>query len=57
MTLVAVSPNVVVVNPSVPAKPLQGLVQPIRDNPGKYSSQVPASDRPRICGGELSGSL
>ena len=37
VTLVAVSPNVVVVNPLVPAKTLPELVQLIRDNPGKYS--------------------
>src|SRR5262249_2961439 len=37
VSLVAVSPNVVVVNPQVPAKTLPELVQLIRDNPGKYS--------------------
>ncbi len=41
VTLVAVSPNVVVVNPSVPAKTLPELVQLIRDNPGKYSFAGP----------------
>ena len=35
ITLVAASPNVVVVNPQVPAKTLPELVQLIRDNPGK----------------------
>jgi tripartite-type tricarboxylate transporter receptor subunit TctC len=41
VTLVAYSPNVVVVNPSVPAKSVQELVQLIRDNPGKYSFAGP----------------
>jgi tripartite-type tricarboxylate transporter receptor subunit TctC len=41
VTLVAYSPNVVVVNPSVPAKTIPELVQLIRDNPGKYSFAGP----------------
>ncbi len=41
VTLVAYSPNVVVVNPSVPAKTVRELVQLIRDNPGKYSFAGP----------------
>src|SRR5712672_1723926 len=41
VTLVAFSPNVVVVNPSVPAKTVGELVQLIRDNPGKYSFAGP----------------
>jgi len=41
VTLVAFSPNVVVVNPSVPAKTVAELVQLIRDNPGKYSFAGP----------------
>jgi tripartite-type tricarboxylate transporter receptor subunit TctC len=41
VTLVAYSPNVVVVNPSVPAKNVKELVQLIRDNPGKYSFAGP----------------
>src|SRR6266567_5612445 len=41
VTLVAVSPNVVVVNPSVSARTLPELVQLIRDNPGKYSYAGP----------------
>ena len=41
VTLVAYSPNVVAVNPSVPAKNLKELVQLIRDNPGKYSFAGP----------------
>src|ERR1041385_4040491 len=41
VTLVAFSPNVVVVNPSVSAKTIPELVQLIRDNPGKYSFAGP----------------
>src|SRR3954470_8036708 len=41
VTLVAYSPNVVAVNPSVPAKNVTELVQLIRDNPGKYSFAGP----------------
>src|SRR6195256_4986108 len=41
VTLVAYSPNVVVINPSVPAKTIPELVQLIRDNPGKYSFAGP----------------
>ena len=41
VTLIAYSPNVVAVNPSVPAKTVAELVQLIRDNPGKYSFAGP----------------
>src|SRR4051812_49599378 len=41
VTLVAYSPNVVVVNPTVPAKTIPELVALIRDNPGKYSFAGP----------------
>ena len=53
ITLVAVSPNVVVVNPSVPAKTLPELVQLIRDNPGKYSFAGPGVGSTPHLGGEL----
>jgi tripartite-type tricarboxylate transporter receptor subunit TctC len=53
VTLVAVSPNVVVVNPSVPAKTLPELVQLIRDNPGKYSFAGPGVGSTPHLGGEL----
>jgi tripartite-type tricarboxylate transporter receptor subunit TctC len=53
VTLVAVSPNVVVVNPSVPARTLPELVQLIRDNPGKYSFAGPGVGSTPHLGGEL----
>ena len=53
MTLVAVSPNVVVVNPSVPARSLPELVQLIRDNPGKYGFAGPGVGSTPHLGGEL----
>jgi tripartite-type tricarboxylate transporter receptor subunit TctC len=51
--LVAVSPNVVVVNPSVPARTLPELVQLIRDHPGKYSYAGPGVGSTPHLGGEL----
>jgi tripartite-type tricarboxylate transporter receptor subunit TctC len=53
VTLVAVSPNVVVVNPSVPAKSLPELVQLIRDNAGKYGFAGPGVGSTPHLGGEL----
>jgi tripartite-type tricarboxylate transporter receptor subunit TctC len=53
ITLVAVSPNVVVVNPAVPAKSLPELVQLIKDNPGKYSFAGPGVGSTPHLGGEL----
>src|SRR3954466_2410939 len=53
VTLVAVSPNVVVVNPLVPAKTLPELVELIRDNPGKYSYAGPGVGSTPHLGGEL----
>jgi tripartite-type tricarboxylate transporter receptor subunit TctC len=53
VTLVAASPNVVVVNPQVSAKTLPELVQLIRDNPGKYSYAGPGVGSTPHLGGEL----
>jgi tripartite-type tricarboxylate transporter receptor subunit TctC len=53
VTLVAASPNVVVVNPQVAAKTLPELVQLIRDNPGKYSYAGPGVGSTPQLGGEL----
>src|SRR4051794_22020739 len=53
VSLVAVSPNVVVVTPSVPAKTLPELVQLIRDHPGKYSYAAPGVGSTPHLGGEL----
>src|SRR3954447_22226625 len=53
VSLVAVSPNVVVVNPSVAARTLPELVQLIRDNPGKYSYAAPGVGSTPHLGGEL----
>ena len=53
VTLVAVSPNVVVVSPQVPVKTLPELVQLIRDNPGKYSFAGPGVGSTPHLGGEL----
>ena len=53
VTLVAVSPNVVVVNPQVAAKTLPELVQLIRDNPGKYGFAGPGIGSTPHLGGEL----
>jgi tripartite-type tricarboxylate transporter receptor subunit TctC len=53
VTLVAASPNVVVVNPQVAAKTLPELVQLIQDNPGKYSYAGPGVGSTPQLGGEL----
>src|SRR6185369_5061820 len=46
-------PNVVVVNPSVPARTIPELVQVIRDSPGKYSYAGPGVGSTPHLSGEL----
>jgi tripartite-type tricarboxylate transporter receptor subunit TctC len=51
VTLVAYSPNVVVVNPSVPVKTIQELVKLIKDNPGRYAFAGPGvGSTPHLAG-------
>lgn len=42
LTLAAVSPNVLFVNPSLPAKTLKELIDLVKSTPGKYSYAQPA---------------
>ena len=53
VTLVAASPNVLVVNPSVPAKTVKELIELIKASPGKYSYAQPALGSTPHLGGEL----
>jgi tripartite-type tricarboxylate transporter receptor subunit TctC len=53
VTLIAASPNVLVVNPEVPAKSVKELIALIRANPGKYSYAQPALGSTPHLGGEL----
>ncbi len=53
VTLVAASPNVVAVNPDVPAKTLRALVDLVKGNPGKYSFAHPATGSTPHLAGEL----
>jgi len=53
ISLVAASPNVVTVHPSVPAKDLKELVALIKANPGKYSFAQPATGSTPHLAGEL----
>ena len=53
ITLVAASPNVVSVNPSVPAKNVQELIALIRANPGKFSFAGPGIGSTPHLSGEL----
>src|SRR5262249_6948406 len=53
VTLVAASPNVLTVNPAVPAKNVQELIALVRANPGKYSFAQPATGSTPHLNGEL----
>src|SRR5215211_4079337 len=53
ITLAAASPNVLTVNPGVPAKNLKELVELIKANPGKYSYAQPATGSTPHLSGEL----
>lgn len=51
VTIVAVSPNVVSVHPSVPARTMRELIEVVRANPGKYSFAAPgAGSTPHLSG-------
>ena len=53
ITLVAASPNVIIGNPSVPAKSMKELVELIKANPGKYSYAQPGTGTTPHLAGEL----
>jgi tripartite-type tricarboxylate transporter receptor subunit TctC len=53
VSLVAASPNVVMVHPSVPAKNLKELVDLIKASPGKFSFAQPATGSTPHLAGEL----
>jgi tripartite-type tricarboxylate transporter receptor subunit TctC len=53
ITIVAVSPNVMTVNPSVPAKTVQELIALIKANPGKYSFASPGIGSTPHLSGEI----
>jgi tripartite-type tricarboxylate transporter receptor subunit TctC len=51
ITIVAVSPNVISVNPLVPAKNIKELIELIKANPGKYTFAAPgAGSTPHLSG-------
>jgi tripartite-type tricarboxylate transporter receptor subunit TctC len=53
VTLVAASPNVLTVNPNVPARTVQELIALVKANPGKYSFAQPATGSTPHLNGEL----
>jgi tripartite-type tricarboxylate transporter receptor subunit TctC len=53
VTLVAASPNVLTVNPSLPAKSVKELITLVKANPGKYSFAQPATGSTPHLNGEL----
>jgi len=53
ITLVAASPNIITVTPSLPAKTLKELIALIKSQPGKYSYADPATGSTPHLAGEL----
>ena len=53
VTLVAASPNVLTVNPAVPAKTVQELIALVKSSPGKFSFAQPATGSTPHLNGEL----
>ena len=53
ITLVASTPNVTMVTPTVPAKNLLDLIKLVKDNPGKYSYAQPVTGSTAHLAGEL----
>ena len=53
VTMVAVSPNVITVHPSVPAKTIKELIDLIKANPGKYSFAAPGVGSTPHLSGEI----
>ena len=53
VTLVAVSPNVVTINPSVPARTVAELIALVKANPGKYSYASAGTGQSGHLAGEL----
>jgi tripartite-type tricarboxylate transporter receptor subunit TctC len=53
ISVVAVSPNVMTVHPSVPAKTVKELVEVIKANPGKYSFAAPGVGSTPHLSGEI----
>jgi len=53
ITIVAVSPNVMTVNPTVPARSVRELIELIKANPGKYSFASPGVGSTPHLSGEI----
>jgi tripartite-type tricarboxylate transporter receptor subunit TctC len=53
ITLVAASPNIITVTPSLPVKTLKALIALVKANPGKYSFADPATGSTPHLAGEL----
>lgn len=53
VTVIAISPNLISVHPSVPATSLQELIALIKANPGKYSFAAPGTGSTPHLSGEL----